>query len=129
MAWGLGAFYGDEPDLSTELRGAYAYLLDFFTYWNFESTAVDELHDSVRRDGSVSRFDTITRQTFTLVEMALAPQLTWTLAFRSNSQNLDHGSYTQFNLKESLALLRPSGMSLLPGLVSGEVGVGEWRTS
>ena len=65
------------------IRGAHGYP-DFFTYWNLRK-AVDELQ--TRTHGTI--FDTITRQTFTLIEMALAP-IDLTFSVRSNSPT-DHG--------------------------------------
>ena len=95
------------------IRGAYAYP-DFFTYWNLR-TAVDELQ--TRTHGTI--FDTITRQTFTLVEMALAP-VDLTLAFEAIVEPIM--AHILNNLKESRSLAAQRDV-LLPGLVSGEVGV------
>ena len=96
------------------IRGAHGYP-NFFTYWNVR-TAVDELQ--TRTHGTI--FDTITRQTFTLVEMALAP-VDLTLAFEATVEPVM--AHILNNLKESrfLAELRDG---LLPRLVSGEVRVG-----
>ena len=80
-------------------------------------TAVDELQ--ARTHGTI--FDTITRQTFTLVEMALAP-VDLALAFEARVEPvMDH---ILNNLKESrtLAAWRDA---LLPKLASGEILVGE----
>ncbi len=69
------------------IRGAHGYP-DFFTYWNLR-TAVDELQ--TRTHGTI--FDTITRQTFTLVEQALVP-VELTLAFEAMVET-DYGACTQ----------------------------------
>ena len=96
------------------IRGAHGYP-DFFTYWNLR-TAVDELQ--TRTHGTI--FDTITRQTFALVEKALAP-VKLTLAFEAIVEPIM--AHILNNLKESRSLTARRD-ELLPRLVSGEVGVG-----
>ena len=91
------------------IRGAHGYP-DFFTYWNVR-TAVDELQ--TRTHG------TITRQTFALVEMALAP-IDLTLAFEAIVEPIMARILN--NLKESRAL-ETQRDALLPRLVSGEIMV------
>ena len=93
------------------IRGAHGYP-DFFTYWHLR-TAVDELQ--TRTHGTI--FDTITRQTFTLVEMALAP-VELTLAFEAIVEPIM--AHILNNLKESRSLAAQRDV-LLPGLVSGDV--------
>ena len=93
------------------IRGAHGYP-DFFTYWNLR-TAVDELQ--TRTHGTI--FDTITRQTFTLVEMALVP-VELTLAFEAMVEPIM--AHVLNNLKEARSLAAQRDV-LLPGLVSGEV--------
>ena len=95
------------------IRGAHGYP-DFFTYWNVR-TAVDELQ--TRTHGTI--FDTITRQTFTLVEIAV-PSIGLALAFEGMVRPLMDRILA--NLKESRALAAERD-ALLPGLVSGEVAV------
>ncbi len=97
------------------IRGAHGYP-DFFTYWNVR-TAVDELQQ--RTHGTI--FDTITRQTFTLIEMA-TPPVELAKAFESTLGPVM--GRIRGNLQESrtLTILRDA---LLPRLVSGEVRVGE----
>ena len=95
------------------IRGAHGYP-DFFTYWNLR-TAVDELQ--TRTHGTI--FDTITRQTFALVEKALAP-VKLTLAFEAIVEPIM--AHILNNLKESRSLAARRD-ELLPRLVSGEVGV------
>ena len=96
------------------IRGARGYP-NFFTYWNVRRT-VDELQ--VRTHGTI--FDTITRQTFKLVETALPPselaeafELTVTPVMRRILCNLLES--------RTLATLRDA---LLPKLVSGKLRVG-----
>ena len=93
------------------IRGAHGYP-DFFTYWNLR-TAVDELQ--TRTHGTI--FDTITRQTFTLVEMALVP-VELTLAFEAMVEPIM--AHVLNNLKEARSLAAQRDV-LLPGLVSEEV--------
>ena len=94
------------------IRGAHGYP-DYFTYWNLKMS-VDELQ--TRTHGTI--FDTITRQTFTLVGMALAP-VELTLAFEATVEPIMVQILS--NLKESRSLAAQRD-ALLPGLVSGEVG-------
>ena len=95
------------------VRGAHGYP-DFFTYWNVR-TAVDELR--TRTHGTV--FDTITRQTFTLVEIAMPP-IGLALAFERIARLLM--GRILVNLKDSRALDAKQD-ALLPELVSGELAV------
>ncbi len=97
------------------IRGAHGYP-DFFTYWNLK-TAVDELQ--TRTHGTI--FDTITRQTFTLVEMALAP-INLALVFEAMVEPVM--AHILNNLRESRTLGAQRD-ALLPGLMSGEVSAGE----
>ena len=97
------------------IRGARGYP-NFFTYWNVRRT-VDELQ--VRTHGTI--FDTITRQTFKLVETALPPselaeafELTVTPVMRR----------ILCNLLESRTLAAHRDL-LLPKLVSGQLRVGQ----
>ena len=96
------------------IRGAHGYP-DFFTYWNVR-TAVDELQ--TRTHGTI--FDTITRQTFTLVDVALPPT-DLAKAFEGMVAPLMH--HILSNLKESRALAAQRDV-LLPKLVLGELPVG-----
>ena len=95
------------------IRGARGYP-GFFTYWTVR-TAVDELQ--ARTHGTI--FDTITRQTFTLVEMTLAP-VDLALAFEAMVEPVMAHILNNLEESHSLAAQRDA---LLPGLVSGEVGV------
>ena len=95
------------------IRGAHGYP-DFFTYWNV-CTAVDELQ--TRTHGTI--FDTITRQTFTIVEGALAPA-NLALAFEAVAGPIMTRMLN--NLKESRSLGAQRG-ALLPRLMSGEGNV------
>ena len=97
------------------IRGAHGFP-DFFTYWNVR-TAVDELQ--TRTHGTI--FDTITRQTFTLVEMALPP-IGPALAFEGMVEPIM--ARTLYNLKDSRALAAQR-KALLPRLMSREVEVKE----
>ena len=83
------------------IRGAHRYP-ELFTYWLLR-TAVDEFQS--RTHGTI--FDTITRQTFTLVEMALVP-VDLALVFESIVEPLM--GHILNNLKETAALLRPAWM-------------------
>ncbi len=85
---------------------------DLFTYWNVR-TAVDELQQ--RTHGTI--FDTITRQTFKLVETVLVPT-DLADAFESMVGSL-MGCILE-NLNESRALAVQQN-ALLPRLVSGQV--------
>ena len=93
------------------IRGANGYP-DFFTYWNVR-TAVDELQ--YRTHGTI--FDTITRQTFKVVETVVVP-LNMAHAFESMVSSLMDRMLS--NLRESHAIAAQRD-ALLPGLVSGEV--------
>ena len=97
------------------IRGAQGYP-SFFTYWNVRRT-VDELQ--VRTHGTI--FDTITRQTFKLVEMALPP-VNVAEAFEY-TVNPIMGRILN-NLRESRTLAAQRD-ALLPKLVSGKLRVGE----
>ena len=94
------------------IRGADGYP-DLFTYWNVR-TAVDELQ--MRTHGTI--FDTITRQTFTLIEMALAP-VGLTQAFEAIVESVMARIHNNLKQSRSLAALRDT---LLPKLVSGKCG-------
>ena len=94
------------------IRGASGYP-DFFTYWNVR-TAVGELQ--TRTHGTI--FDTITRQTFTLVEIAVPP-VGLALAFEGMVRPLMDRILA--NLKESRSLAAKRD-TLLPRLVSGRWG-------
>lgn len=93
------------------IRGAHGYP-NYFTYWNIR-TAVDELQ--TRTHGTI--FDTITRQTFKLVESVLPPPNV-ALAFEGTVGPIM--AHILNNLKDSraLAVIRDT---LLPKLVLGEV--------
>lgn len=95
------------------IRGALGYP-NYFTYWNIR-TAVDELQS--RTHGTI--FDTITRHTFKLVEIALPPPNV-AQAF----EGLVEPVMVQIlnNLKESRALAVQRD-TLLQKLVSGEVRI------
>ena len=95
------------------IRGAHGYP-DFFTYWNVR-TAVDELR--TRTHGTI--FDTITRQTFTLVEITVPP-IGSARAFEGMVRSLMGRILA--NLKESRALAAERN-ALLPGLVGGNIEV------
>ena len=93
------------------IKGSLSYP-DFFTYWNVR-TLVDELQ--TRTHGTI--FDTITRQTFGLVEMPLAP-VELTMAFQTMVEPVM--SRILINLKKSRSLATKRD-ALLAKLVSGEV--------
>ena len=97
------------------IRGVQDYP-DFFTYMNIRMT-VDELQQ--RTHGTI--FDTITRQTFKLIDTVIPPPK---LADRFETVVQPIMSHILSNLHESCALtaLRDA---LLPKLVSGEVRVGD----
>ena len=95
------------------IRGAHGYP-NYFTYWNIR-TAVDELQS--RTHGTI--FDTITRQTFKLVEIALPPPEV-AQAFEGIIKPVM--VHILNNLKESHALVVQRD-TLLPKLVSGEVRI------
>ena len=92
------------------IRGAHGYP-ELFTYWNIR-TAVDDL--LMRTHGTI--FDTITRQTFTLIEMPIAP-VGLTKAFEAEIKPVMARILS--NLKESHAL-RIQRDALLPALLSGK---------
>ena len=94
------------------IRGSHGYP-DFFTYWNVR-TAVDELQ--TRTHGTI--FDTITRQTFALVEKTLVPT-DLTLAFEATVEPIMELILN--NLKES-HFLAAQRDALLPNLMSGKAG-------
>ena len=93
------------------IRGADGYT-DFFTYWSVR-VAVDELQR--RTHGTI--FDTITRQTFKLIETTLVPV---DLVDEFESVVTPLMAYIHKNLNESriLSYLRDT---LLPKLLSGTV--------
>ena len=95
------------------IRGVDGYP-DYFTYWNIRM-AVDELQQ--RTHGTI--FDTITRQTFKLVDCVLPPAA---LAREFENAILPTMSRMLGNLHESQRLSEMRD-ALLPGLVSGEVDV------
>ena len=95
------------------IRGVNGYP-DYFTYWNIRM-AVDELQQ--RTHGTI--FDTITRQTFKLVDCALPPV---SLAGEFEKAVLPTMNRMLGNLHESQSLAEMRD-TLLPGLVMGEVGV------
>ena len=95
------------------LRGMPGYP-DFFTYWTIRH-ATDELQ--LRTHGTI--FDTITRDTFKVVDV-VAPPTTLGQAFDSVVGSLM--DKVLYNLRESLALAAQRD-ALLPRLVSGEVRV------
>ena len=100
------------------IRGAHGYP-DLFTYWNVRM-AVDALQQ--RTHGTI--FDTVTRQTFKLVETVL-PAVEQGQTFDSAVKPVMGRILS--NLQESRCLAAQRD-ALLPGLVSGEVGVGEPST-
>ena len=95
------------------IRGARGYR-DFFTYW-LSRTAVGELRS--RTHGTI--FDTITRQTFTLVDIPLPPT-SITEAFESAVMPLMQRILSNLHRSNTVAALRDV---LLPKLVSGELRV------
>ena len=95
------------------IRGAPGYP-DYFTYWNIR-TVVDELQQ--RTHGTI--FDTITRQTFRLVE-AVLPPADQAQAFESLVNPVM--GHILGNLRESRSLAAQRD-ALLPRLVSGRVRV------
>ena len=95
------------------IRGADGYP-DLFTYWNVR-TSVDELQ--MRTHGTI--FDTITRQTFTLIEMALAP-VGLTQAFEAIVEPVMARILNNLKESRSLAAIRDT---LLPKLISGVLRV------
>jgi type I restriction enzyme S subunit len=95
------------------IRGAGGYG-DFFTYWLVRGT-VDELRS--RTHGTI--FDTITRQTFALVNLALPP-VSIADAFESVVLPIMERILSNLHQSGALAALRDT---LLPKLVSGELRV------
>ncbi len=95
------------------IRGAGGYG-DFFTYWLVRGT-VEELRS--RTHGTI--FDTITRQTFALVNSALPP-LSIVGAFESVVLPIMERILSNLNQSVAIAALRDT---LLPRLVSGELRV------
>ena len=94
---------------------------DLFTYWKVR-TALVEL--KTRTHGTI--FDTITRQTFTLVETVLVP-VDLAREFEVRIQPVMECILN--NLKESHVLAAQRD-ALLPGLVSGETRIADsWRKS
>ena len=93
------------------IRGASGYP-DFFTYLNIRLT-VDELQQ--RTHGTI--FDTITRQTFKLVDTAIPP-VEAACAFESMIEPVMSRILNNLHISLTLTALRDS---LLPRLVSGEV--------
>ena len=97
------------------LRGASGYP-DNFTYWNVRNTVSDL---QARTHGTI--FDTITRATFKIAETVLAP-VSVARAFESALGPLMDRILQNLNESSTLTTQRDA---LLPGLVSGEVGMGE----
>ena len=95
------------------IRGARGYP-DFFTYWNVKAT-VNSL--TTRTHGTI--FDTITRQTFTLVDLILAP-VELALVFEEIVKPAMACILNNLEESKSLASQRDE---LLPKLVSGELQV------
>ena len=98
------------------IRGAEEYP-DFFTYWSVRNT-VSELQ--ARTHGTI--FDTITRETFKIAETVLVP-VTVATAFESSVAPLMDRILATLNESRALTAQRDA---LLPRLVSGELGVGEF---
>ena len=96
------------------IRGADGYP-DFFTYWTVR-TAVDELQR--RTHGTI--FDTITRQTFKLVETTLVP-VELAQAFETLAKPLMARILENLNESGTISALRDA---LLPALISGNLRVG-----
>ena len=97
------------------IRGANAYP-NLFTYWNVR-TAVDELQQ--RAHGTI--FDTITRQTFTLVETVLPPA-EHAIAFEATVKPLMRRILGSLHDSRGLAAQRDA--LGLPRLMTGEITVG-----
>ena len=95
------------------IRGAYGYP-DLFTYWNVR-TVVDELQQ--RTHGTI--FDTITRQTFKLVETVLPP-VEHANMFESTVKPVMGRILSNLQESRSIAAQRDAS---LPKLVSGEARV------
>ena len=96
------------------IRGVDGYP-DFFTYWSIRAV-VDELQR--RTHGTI--FDTVTRQTFKLVETTLVP-IDLAQAFETMVTPVMVRILKNLNESRTLAVLRDS---LLPRLVSGVLPVG-----
>ena len=96
------------------IRGARSYP-DFFTYWNVRM-AVDQLQ--TRTHGTI--FDTITRQTFKLVDTVIPPAKV-AKAFEGLVSTLMHRILRNLHEGQVLTDIRDT---LLPKLVSGELRVG-----
>lgn len=97
------------------IQGAQGYS-DFFTYWTIRK-AVDELQS--RTHGTI--FDTITRQTFKIVDMVLPP-VNVTEAFECTVDPIMERILNNLHESQTLTIQRDT---LLPKLVSGEVRVRE----
>ena len=97
------------------IRGARGFP-DFFTYWNARMT-VDELQQ--RTHGTI--FDTITRQTFTLVN-SIIPPVELAGEFEKAILPVMRGILSNLHESRSLTALHDT---LLPKLMSGEVNVGD----
>ncbi len=97
------------------IQGAQGYS-DFFTYWTIRK-AVDELQS--RTHGTI--FDTITRQTFKIVDMVLPP-VNVTEAFECTINPIMERILNNLHESQTLTVQRDA---LLPKLVSGEVRVRE----
>ncbi len=95
------------------IQGARGYS-DFFTYWTIRK-AVDELQS--RTHGTI--FDTITRQTFKIVDMVLPP-VNVTEAFECTINPIMERILNNLHESQTLTVQRDA---LLPKLVSGEVRV------
>ena len=93
------------------IRGARGYP-DFFTYWTIRK-AVDELQS--RTHGTI--FDTITRQTFKIIDMVLPP-VNVTEAFECTVNPIMGHILNNLNESRTLAAQRDA---LLPKLVSGKL--------
>ena len=93
------------------IRGARGYP-DFFTYWTIRK-AVDELQS--RTHGTI--FDTITRQTFKIVDMVLPPVNVAEAFERTVNPIMEH-ILNNLNESRTLAAQRDA---LLPKLVSGKL--------
>ena len=96
------------------IRGAHTYP-DFFTYFRVRSV-IDELQ--TRTHGTI--FDTITRETFKLIDM-VTPQINLAKVFDSMISPAMNRILE--SLQESRALVAQRD-ALLPKLVSGEMRIG-----
>ena len=97
------------------IQGAQGYS-DFFTYWTIRK-AVDELQS--RTHGTI--FDTITRQTFKIVDMVLPP-VNVSEAFECTVNPIMKRILNNLHESQTLTVQRDT---LLPKLVSGELQVRE----